>query len=289
MAKKDTHDDDSISEVLRLPQGPVDMASLDAGATPGFPGQDKDDAPALLEQMGPEISDLQERLYANGRVEGGDERSVLMILQGMDTSGKGGVIRHAIGLVDPQGVHLKAFKAPTEEERQHHYLWRIEKEVPAPGMIGIFDRSQYEDVLVVRVDELVPVETWKQRYAEINEFEAKLAERGTTIIKCFLNVSRDEQKQRLLERLENSEKHWKYNPGDVDSRSKWPAYQEAYAEALEKTNTDIAPWHVVPADRKWYRNWACAQLLLEHLRALRLEWPAATFDVDAELKRVRES
>jgi PPK2 family polyphosphate:nucleotide phosphotransferase len=204
----------------------------------------------------------------------------------MDTSGKGGVIRHAIGLVDPQGVQLRAFKAPTRAERRHDYLWRIRRALPGPGMIGIFDRSHYEDVLIARVDSLVPEAVWSRRYEELNEFEAEVAAGGTKIVKCMLNVSFDEQKRRLAERLANPTKYWKYNPSDLDSRSKWPAYMEAYAAALELCNTDVAPWHVIPANRKWYRNWAVAELLRETLAGMDVEWPAAEFDVKAETKRL---
>lgn len=265
------------------------MADFDADAAPGFPGEGKDDADALRLALEPELSDLQERLYANGRTDPDHAVNVLVILQGMDTSGKGGVIRHAIGLVDPQGVQLKAFKAPTKEERAHDYLWRIRNALPGRGMIGIFDRSQYEDVLVVRVDSLVPTAEWSKRYDEINAFEAELATSGTTIIKCMLNVSFDEQKARLVERLEDPSKHWKYNPGDVDSRSKWPAYMEAYEAVLERCNTDVAPWHVIPSNRKWYRDWAVAEMLREKLAGLDLQWPPAEFDVAAEKLRVAQA
>ncbi|GAB3623009.1 polyphosphate kinase 2 family protein [Mariniluteicoccus endophyticus] len=286
MAKTEELD---LRSLLRIPQGPVDMADLDPGAKPGYPGKGKEDAADATAGMADELSDLQERLYAQGRTGAEDAQSVLVILQGMDTSGKGGVIRHSIGLVDPQGVHLKAFKAPSAEERRHDFLWRIRKELPEPGMIGIFDRSQYEDVLVVRVDSLVPEAQWRKRYDQINEFEAEVVASGTRVIKCFLNVGHDEQKARLLERLENPEKYWKYNPGDVDSRSKWPAYMEAYAELLERCNPDSAPWYHVPANRKWYRNWAVTRLLLEELRDMDPQWPGADFDVEAEKKRVEAS
>ncbi|MGO4957322.1 PPK2 family polyphosphate kinase [Luteococcus sp. Sow4_B9] len=261
------------------------MASLDARATPGYPGEGKADADQHREQVGEQLSELQERLYAAGRE---DEKapSVLVILQGMDTSGKGGVIRHAIGMVDPQGVQFTSFKTPTKEEREHDFLWRIEKALPEPGMIGIFDRSQYEDVLIVRVEDLVPAQEWEKRYDIINKFEADVVARGTRIIKCFLNVSKAEQQERLLERLNNPEKYWKYNPGDVDARLQWDEYQAAYADALERCNTDVAPWYVVPADRKWYRNWAVAQLLLETLEEMDLSWPEADFDVAEEIERV---
>jgi PPK2 family polyphosphate:nucleotide phosphotransferase len=294
MAKKNKADDapqlitESLGALLRLPRDPVDMARLDSVATPGFRG-DKEDAAASSEALAPKLGDLQERLFAAGRVKETTSQKILIVLQGMDTSGKGGTIRHAIGMVDPQGVKIKAFKAPTEEERAHPYLWRIERELPPPGMIGIFDRSHYEDVLVVRVHNLVEESDWGKRYDEINAWEEKLVQQNTVLIKCFLNISSAEQKDRLMARLDDPTKHWKYNPGDVDERAKWSAYMAAYQAVLERCNTEWAPWHVVPADHKWYRNWGVAQLLAEHLQALDLQWPAADYDVEQERTRVAAS
>jgi PPK2 family polyphosphate:nucleotide phosphotransferase len=266
----------------------VDMTAFDPAATPGFRGE-KQDAAAIADALAPELSDLQERLFAAGRVDESRTQRILIVLQGMDTSGKGGVIRHAIGMVDPQGVKIKAFKAPTEEEQAHHYLWRIERELPPPGLIGIFDRSHYEDVLVVRVNNVVEEPVWSERYTEINAWEGDLVDKGIVLIKCFLNISAAEQKERLIARLDDPTKHWKYNPGDIEERAKWPAYMEAYRAVLERCNTARAPWYVIPADRKWYRNWAVAQLLVEHLRALELRWPVADFDVEEEKARVAAS
>jgi PPK2 family polyphosphate:nucleotide phosphotransferase len=274
-----------LTELLRLPAGSVDIGSLDTRGTPGFPGT-KVDAPALTQALAPELGDLQERLFASGRVSEADAKKLLVILQGMDTSGKGGVIRHAIGMVDPQGVKIKAFRAPTDEEQRHPFLWRIERELPPPGMIGIFDRSHYEDVLVARVRNLVKESVWSARYDEINTWEQDLLDSGTILIKCFLHISSAEQKDRLLARLDDPTKHWKYNPGDIEERARWLAYAEAYEAVLERCSTQLAPWFVIPADRKWYRNWAVAQLLLEHLRTLNLEWPLADFDVETEKKRL---
>ena len=225
-------------------------------------------------------------MFAAGRAGLPDAPRVLVVLQGMDTAGKGGVIRHAIGMVDPQGVRIKAFKAPSEEEQAHPFLWRIERELPAPGMIGIFDRSQYEDVLTVRVNGYAEESVWSARYDEINAWEEQLVASGTVLVKCFLHISSATQKERLEARLADPTKYWKYNPGDVDERAKWLAYAEAYEAALERCSTQHAPWYVVPSDRKWYRNWAVAQLLVEHLRALDLTWPAADFDVEAEKLRL---
>ena len=204
----------------------------------------------------------------------------------MDTSGKGGTMRHSVGLLDPQGVDITAFKAPTADEKRRGFLWRIQQRLPDVGIVGIFDRSHYEDVLIARVRNLASASTIEDRYGTINAFEADLVEHGVTVIKCMLHISYEEQGARLLERLDDPEKHWKFNPGDVDERKLWPDYQRAYEIALERCNTDHAPWYVVPADRKWYRNWAVTHLLLEHLRALDLGWPGADFDVDHERARL---
>lgn len=272
-----------IADALRLPGGAVDLTAIDTGAAPGFDGR-KADGLAALAAMAPELSDLQERLWAERTA--GSPRRVLVVLQGMDTSGKGGVLRHTIGLVDPQGVRITSFKAPTEEERAHDFLWRIEKGLPDAGYVGVFDRSHYEDVLIARVRGFAPPEEVERRYGAINDFEARLVDEGVTLVKCMLHVSAEEQKARLAERLANPEKHWKYNPGDLDERALWPAYREAYEIALERTHTDAAPWHVVPADRKWYRNLAVGQLLLDALRRLDPQWPPADFDVAAETARL---
>jgi len=265
------------------------MADLDPDATPGYPGKGKDDAVKLTAKLAPELSDWQEKFYAENKEDDTPHRSVLVILQGLDTSGKGGIIRHVFGLVDPQGLAIHAFKQPTSEELAHDFLWRIAREVPSRGMIGIFDRSQYEDVLVVRVDGLVAPDVWGARYDQINDFEAGLASQGTTILKCFLNISPDEQKRRLLERVENPAKHWKYSRTDVDVRRKWPAYMQAYQDVLNRCNTDIAPWYIIPSNKKWYRNWAVATLLLEHLRDLSPSWPAGDFIVPDEIASIESS
>jgi PPK2 family polyphosphate:nucleotide phosphotransferase len=274
---------DKLLDALRVPAGPVDLSAYDTRATTGFDGS-KDDGKVALDALGAEVSDWQERLFAEGRK--GGNRSVLLVLQGMDTSGKGGVIRHGAGLMDPQGLRITSFKAPTAAEKRRGFLWRIRQALPGPGMIGIFDRSHYEDVLIARVRNLVAPPVWNRRYDQINEFEAELAESGVTVLKCFLHISADEQKERLEARLNDPTKYWKYNPGDIDEREFWPAYSEAYAAALEKCNDPSAPWYVIPSDRKWYRNWAVTTLLLETLRDLNPEWPPADFDVEAEKARL---
>lgn len=262
------------------------FAEVDAESTPGFTG-DKDSAKELLAERGEHLSELQEMLYANGR--SGDNRSVLLVLQGMDTSGKGGIVRHVMGLVDPQGVSNHSFGAPSAEEKSHHYLWRIEKALPAGGQIGVFDRSHYEDVLVVRVRNLVPEAEWSARYEEINAFEEKVAESGTIIVKVALAVSHDEQKLRLAERLERPDKHWKYDPSDIDERALWPDYQDAYQAMLEKTSTEFAPWHVIPCDKKWFARTAVLELVIDALERHGLDWPVADFDVEAEKARLARS
>jgi PPK2 family polyphosphate:nucleotide phosphotransferase len=272
-----------VSDLLRVPAGPVDLSALDTRATPGFDG-DKAAGKAELAALGPRLSDLQERLHAEGGT--GGSRSLLLVLQGMDTSGKGGVVRHVIGQVDPQGCEIASFKAPTKEELAHDFLWRIRKRLPGPGKLGVFDRSHYEDVLVVRVHGLVPRSTWSRRYAAINRFEARLVTDQIRVVKVFLHTSKEEQRQRLLARLDDPTKHWKFNPRDVDERAFWGDYQEAYAAALERCNSDAAPWYRVPADRKWYRNWAVASLLVEQLEDMKLTWPKADFDVEEQRARL---
>jgi len=272
-----------IPALLRLRPGPVDLSAIPTDATPGFDGS-KAEGKAALAELGGELADLQERLWAEGRA--GGTRRVLLVLQGMDTSGKGGTLRGTVGLVDPQGVRITSFKAPTEEERDHDFLWRITRALPGPGYLGVFDRSHYEDVLIARVRELAPASEIERRYAAIVDFERRLVESGTTVVKVMLHLSAGEQKERLLARLDDPAKHWKYNPGDVDERILWPAYREAYEIALGRTGTDVAPWHVVPADRKWFRDLAVAQLLLSTLRALDPQWPAADFDVTHERARL---
>ncbi len=276
----------SLLDKLRVPEGPVDLSGYDTSTTPGFSGG-KTEGREALEALGPEVSDWQERLYAEGRK--GGERSVLLVLQGMDTSGKGGVIRHGAGLMDPEGLRITSFKAPTPAEKRRGFLWRIRQAVPDAGRIGIFDRSHYEDVLIARVRNLVTEQVWSRRYAQINEFEEELAANGVTLVKCFLHISSDEQRTRLAARLDDPTKHWKYNAGDVDERTLWPSYTEAYEAAIERCNTATSPWYIVPSDRKWYRNWAVTTLLLETLKGLDPQWPAADFDVEVEKKRVADS
>jgi PPK2 family polyphosphate:nucleotide phosphotransferase len=269
--------------MLRVPPGPIDLHRVDARATPAFDGR-KADAEAARPELAERLSTLQEQLYAEGRT--GGRRSVLLVLQGMDTSGKGGTVRHVVGQVDPAGVHAVAFGPPSSDERRHDFLWRIRRQLPAPGKIGVFDRSHYEDVVVVRVRGVADRRTWTRRYGSINRFETELAASGTRVVKCFLHISPDEQRARLLARLDDPAKHWKFNPGDLDDRERWDDYLVAYADAIERCNTEVAPWYVVPADRKWYRNWAITRLLIEQLEEMALRWPEPPFDVEEQRARL---
>jgi PPK2 family polyphosphate:nucleotide phosphotransferase len=273
----------TISDALRLAPGPVDLSARDTDAAPGFDGG-KSEGKKALAAMSDELAELQERLFAEGK--SGGSRSVLLVLQGMDTSGKGGTLRHTVGLIDPQGIRITSFKAPTQEELSHDFLWRIERALPTSGIVGVFDRSHYEDVLIAKVRELAPAEEIERRYGAINDFEQRITDTGVTIVKCMLHISAEEQKSRLLERLDRPEKHWKFNPGDIDEREHWGAYRRAYETALERTSTEAAPWHVVPADKKWYRNLAVGTLLLEALRGLDPQWPPADFDVEEQRGRL---
>ncbi|MEU4806455.1 PPK2 family polyphosphate kinase [Actinosynnema sp. NPDC023587] len=275
-----------VRDALRVEPGDFEIARLDPAATPVGP-KSKSEAAADLAQVAAELDALQEALYAEGT--GGGRRRVLLVLQGMDTSGKGGVIRHVAGLVNPQGLHIASFKKPTRAELRHDFLWRVRRQVPAPGLIGVFDRSHYEDVLVARVDGLVPAAEWRRRYGLIDDFEAELAGSGVTTVKCFLHISPDKQRERLVERLENPAKRWKYNPGDLAARAKFPQYQAAYQDALVKCSTAVAPWYAIPADRKWYRNWAVARVLLEALREVAPVFPEPSYDPVVELARLRDA
>ena len=275
----------SVTDLLRVPPGGLDLDTLDARATPGFAGK-KADAAAAQSELAGQLATLQEQLYAEARK--GGARSVLLVLQGMDTSGKGGTVDHVLGQMDPAGVHIASFGKPTQEELEHDFLWRIRRELPRTGKVGVFDRSHYEDVVAVRVLGLADRRTVGRRYGMINRFEAKLAAAGTLVVKCFLHISKEEQRERLLARLDDPTKHWKYNPGDLDSRARWDDYMAAYEDAFARCG-EAAPWHVVPADRKWYRNWAITKLLLEEMGRLDLRWPPADFDVAAERRRVEQA
>ena len=264
------------------------VSDIDTSATPGFQGR-KSDAATLQAERNLRLAELQEKLYANSKADNGNDRSLLLVLQGMDTSGKGGIVKHVVGAVNPMGVRYRAFGKPTDEERAHHYLWRIRNALPTAGHIGVFDRSHYEDVLIVRVHNLVPPEVWEPRYDEINAFERELVDSGMTIVKVAMFLSLAQQKKQLLERLSDPTKYWKYNPADIDERKHWNAYQEAYQVLLDRTSTDYAPWFVVPCDKRWYSRLAVTELLIEAMKRFNMAWPPADFDVEAERKRLLES
>jgi PPK2 family polyphosphate:nucleotide phosphotransferase len=282
-----------VRAALRVPADGPDLAGLDPGSTPGLAaevanaaaGDLKGWARADLARLGPVLAERQERLYAQAQGErAAGRRRMLLVLQSMDCGGKDGAIKSLARAVNPQGVRIVAFGPPTPEERGHHFLWRIARALPAAGYLGVFNRSHYEDVLVARVRSLVPEPVWRRRYDEINRFEADLAADGLTIVKVMLHISPEEQRERLLARLDDPTKRWKYHPDDLLDRARWPLFQEAYAEALSRCATPEAPWYVVPADRKWYRNWAVAHLVAAHLADLPLDYPEPDFDV-AEQKR----
>ncbi len=279
-----------MSELLRVGPGPVDLTAIDPRSTPGLPrervsGRDpKAWARVDLAAVGAELFADQEKLFAAAK--GDSPQRLLLILQATDCGGKDGTIKKVVGEFNPQGVHIVSFGPPSEEELSHDFLWRIERNLPAPGQIGVFNRSQYEDVLIVRVRELVPARTWRARYDKINKFEEKVVASGCPIVKIMLHISYEEQHRRLSDRLNDPTKYWKYNPGDVAERARWSQYRAAYEIALERNNTEHAPWYVIPADKKWYRNLAIGNLLLETLRRLDPQWPGADFDVEAERQRL---
>ena len=271
-----------IEPLLRAGDG-FELSKVNTSSTPGFDGGKKEGERSLEAGAG-ELDQLQEMLYANGLQ--GDRRRILLVLQAMDTAGKGGIVGHVVGSVNPYGVHIASFKAPTAEEKAHDFLWRIRKQLPTPGMLGVFDRSHYEDVLVARVRHLATPAEIEARYGEIVEFENELTATGTTVIKVMLHISKSEQKDRLEARLDDPTKQWKFNPADIDSRELWSDFMEAYQLAITRTSTDAAPWYVIPADHKWYARLALQQLLVDALRDLRQGWPEPDYDVAAQKARL---
>jgi PPK2 family polyphosphate:nucleotide phosphotransferase len=255
------------------PGSKVQINDLDPDATPlcDNKSQGKERSAALQERLG----ELQELLYAEHR------HKVLIVLQGMDTSGKDGTVRHVMFGMSPSGVRVSSFKKPTGEELDHDFLWRVHAKTPGNGEIAVFNRSHYEDVLVVRVHNLVSEKVWGKRYKQINEFERTLAASGTTILKFFLNISKTEQRKRLQERIDDPDKHWKFQQGDIEERNFWDDYMEAYADLLEQTSTKYAPWYVVPANAKWYRNLIVADVIADALESLKMEYPQ--IDLSAEV------
>ena len=251
----------------------VELAQWDPEDRSAFDG-DKDDARGVIKDLNNRLEELQELLYAEGK------QRVLIVLQAMDSGGKDGTIRHVFDGTNPQGVKVASFKKPTDEELAHDYLWRVHQHTPGDGEITIFNRSHYEDVLVVRVHDLVPPEVWGRRYDHINTFEQLLADEGTTILKFYLHISKEEQKERLQARLDEPHKRWKFAKGDLAERKRWDDYLEAFEAVLSKTSTEWAPWYVIPADRKWYRNLIISRILVETLESLDMKYPDPEEDLE---------
>ena len=265
-----------LRDELRVKQGTnVDLSKIDPADVHGW---QKADAESETTDQLTRLSNLQDRLWAEAK------RSVLVVLQGIDAAGKDGTIQKVMEAFNPQGCVVAAFKVPTPEEMAHDYLWRIHKKVPGKGEIGIFNRSHYEDVLVVRVHDFVPREVWSKRYREINEFEKLLTDNGTTIVKFFLYIDRDEQRERFQERIDDPKKRWKFSMSDLDERKLWDDYIAAFEDALSKTSTDYAPWYVIPANRNWMRNLAVASILAETIDDLKPAYPPAPKDLPPDLK-----
>jgi PPK2 family polyphosphate:nucleotide phosphotransferase len=268
----------AIRDLLRMPIGAAGLAAIDPGDTHGVKRKRADER---LPRLHAELSELQERLWAEQR------RSVLVVLQGMDTSGKDGTIEHVMSGLNPQGVHVHAFKQPTPQELRHDFLWRVRRQAPGPGVVGIFNRSHYEDVLIGRVEALAPPAEIERRYGAINRFEAELSRTGMRLVKVFLHISFEEQRERLVARLEDPTRHWKFDPADIDKRTQWDDYRAAYDLALERCSTPDVPWYVVPADAKWFRNYAISHLLVETLREMDPKYPQPALDVPRLLARLQ--
>ncbi len=263
----------SYSQSFRIGKGEkVDLNHFDPDASDGH--HDKQSASAEMAELLPRLQQLQALLYAENR------RSLLICLQAMDAGGKDGTIRHVIGPLNPQGTRVHSFKVPSPEEAAHDFLWRIHRQVPARGEIAIFNRSHYEDVLVTRVHRLVPKKVWSQRYRQIVDFEANLTAAGTRILKFFLHISPEEQLRRFKQRLDDPGRHWKISDADYSERELWPDYQQAYAEALAKTSTAAAPWFVIPANHKWFRNLAVTRILIETFESMQMAYPPPSVDLE---------
>lgn len=271
-----------LAKRLRVEPGEkARLSKRDPGATPRM--KSEEEAEEATADVVRRLDDLQYRLHAESR------QSLLVVLQGMDASGKDGVVRKVMTGFDPAGCHVYSFKAPSDEERAHDFLWRVHAHAPAAGEVAIWNRSHYEDVLIVRVRELVPKKVWSRRYRQIEEFERILVENGTRVLKCCLHLSREEQRQRLLARVQNPRKRWKFNEGDLEERALWDDYQEAYEDALTRTSSEWAPWYVIPADHKWYRDWAIATLVLGTLEDMAPEIPEPALEVDRLESRLKRS
>lgn len=252
----------------------VDLTSIPSRDESLFP-IDKDEGEDRMKEFAKEIDELQELFYAEGK------HRLLVVFQAMDTGGKDGTIRNVFDKMDPQGIRVAAFKRPSSLELAHDYLWRVHAKVPQDGEVVIFNRSHYEDIVAVRVREILPEPRWSKRYDHIVNFEQMLADEGTTILKFFLHISPDEQKERLQDRLDEADKLWKFNPGDLDDRALWPKFMDAYSDVFSRTSTEVAPWYIIPADRKWYRDLVVADILINTLKGLGMKYPEIDFDPKA--------
>ncbi len=263
-----------IDDLRVKPDKKLDLSEIDPRGTPEYDG-DKESSVERIAHLNRRLEELQELLYAQGK------HRVLVVLQAMDAGGKDGTIRAVFDGVNPSGVRAPSFKKPSTSELAHDYLWRIHEHVPGNGEIVIFNRSHYEDVLVVRVLELVPEDVWKKRYEHIVDFEQMLVDEGTTIVKLYLHISRDEQKERLQARLDEPHKNWKFEPGDLLMREKWDDFMDAFTDAISKTSTEAAPWFIIPANRKWYRNVAVLEIMVQTLEGLKMTYPEAAEGLDS--------
>ena len=257
----------ALEKYLVKPGAKVDLRKIDADDRHLFGDGGKEESTEAFDKLQDELKLLQTLLYAQNK------HRILVVMQAMDTGGKDGCIKHVFSRIDPQGIHVRSFKKPSEEELAHDFLWRVHEKVPRNGQLVIFNRSHYEDIIAVKVKKLYPEKVWKQRFRHVVEFERMLAEEGTTIVKIYLHISRDEQKRRLDSRLENPEKHWKFNPDDLKDRALWPDFMDTYEEVLSKTSTEHAPWYVVPANRKWYRNLVVARIMVDTMKRLDMKFP----------------
>jgi PPK2 family polyphosphate:nucleotide phosphotransferase len=256
------------------PGSKVELSQIDTREKTLFQGEDKSEFDSQFCVLQDQLQDMQKMLYAQNK------HRILVVMQAMDTGGKDGCIKHVFSHIDPQGIHVRSFKKPSEEELSHDFLWRVHSKVPHRGQLVIFNRSHYEDIIAVRVKKLFPDEVWKRRQSHVVDFERMLAEEGTTIVKIFLHISKEEQKKRLESRLRNPLKHWKFNPDDLADRKRWDDFMQAYEDVMSKTSTEFAPWFVVPADRKWYRNLCVARIMVDTMRKLDMTLPKIDWDPD---------
>ena len=262
----------ALEKYLVKPGSNVDLRKIDPNDRTLFDEGGKEDSLKAFDKLQDELQHLQKLLYAQNK------HRILVVLQAMDTGGKDGCVKHVFSRIDPQGIIVCPFKKPTEEELARDFLWRVHQKVPRNGQLVVFNRSHYEDIIAVKVKKIFPEQVWKKRYQHVVDFERMLAEEGTTIVKIYLHISKEEQKERLVSRLENPDKHWKFNPDDLKDRALWGKFMETYEELLPRTSTEFAPWYVVPANRKWYRNLVVARIMVDTLKKLDMKFPEIDWD-----------